>query len=154
MEEIGQEIQTAYNLVGNQYIRGVVGVNNLKNTDYFNVAILLLAHVQDIYSYFLLEKNKEGLAGTFQRLVKRIWNNKNFKGIVSPQEFLQKVSDESNKTFQIGVKSDPVSLLLWLLNRLDQDLLKSKSSFAIKKLFTGKLKVSSFKPYKNASGYE
>lgn len=45
---------------------------------------------------------------------------------VSPHEFLQAVMKASNKRFQIGVQSDPVEFMSWLLNTLHSNLKSSK----------------------------
>jgi U4/U6.U5 tri-snRNP-associated protein 2 len=57
-------------------------------------------------------------------LLKKIWNPKNFKGLVSPHEFLQSVTDASAKKFKIGTQSDPSIFLLWLIDNLKKGLKK------------------------------
>ena len=53
--------------------------------------------------------------------------NKSFVFVqVSPHEFLQAVMKASNKRFQIGVQSDPVEFMSWLLNTLHAKLKSSK----------------------------
>lgn len=44
---------------------------------------------------------------------------------VSPHEFLQAVMKASKKRFRIGVQSDPVEFMSWLLNTLHTDLRSS-----------------------------
>ena len=47
---------------------------------------------------------------------------------VSPHEFLQAVMVASKKQFRIGVQSDPVEFISWLLNTLHSDLGGTKKS--------------------------
>ena len=50
---------------------------------------------------------------------------------VSPHEFLQAVMKASKKRFRIGVQSEPVEFMSWLLNTLHADLRTSKKSSSI-----------------------
>ena len=64
----------------------------------------------------------------FNELIKKLWNPKNFKGHVSPHEFLEAVSIASNKRFRcddkshkntgFGGQADPNQFLAWLFNTL------------------------------------
>lgn len=56
---------------------------------------------------------------------------------VSPHEFLQAVMVASKKRFRIGVQSDPVEFMSWLLNTLHADLggTKKRNSSIIYKCF-------------------
>ena len=64
----------------------------------------------------------------FSELIKKLWNPKNFKGHVSPHEFLEAVSVASNKKFKcddqshknqgFGGQADPIQFLAWLFNTL------------------------------------
>ncbi|GJN39168.1 hypothetical protein PR202_gb28269 [Eleusine coracana subsp. coracana] len=64
-------------------------------------------------------------------------------GMVSPHEFLQAVMKASNKRFQIGVQSDPVEFMSWLLNTLHAKLKssKKKNRSIIHDCFQGELEV-------------
>lgn len=91
---------------------------------------------------------------TLSELIRKIFNTKNFKGIVSPHEFLQAVGVASGGTYKIGSQSDPVALMSWIFNRL-HNRLKSKRTAGmwlnpvymscaesiISKTFGGQLKV-------------
>jgi U4/U6.U5 tri-snRNP-associated protein 2 len=46
---------------------------------------------------------------------------------VSPHEFLQSVMVASKKRFQIGVQSNPVEFMSWILNMLHTDLRRTKN---------------------------
>lgn len=50
---------------------------------------------------------------------------------VSPHEFLQAVMKASKKRFRIGMQSDPVEFMSWLLNTLHANLRTSKKDSSI-----------------------
>lgn len=50
---------------------------------------------------------------------------------VSPHEFLQAVMKASKKRFRIGVQSNPVEFMSWLLNTLHSDLRNTKKNTSI-----------------------
>ena len=64
----------------------------------------------------------------FSELIKKLWNPFNFKGHVSPHEFMEAVSVASNKRFRSDDRSmkdkgfsgqaDPLQFLAWLMNSL------------------------------------
>ncbi|SCP03283.1 U4/U6.U5 tri-snRNP-associated protein 2, putative [Plasmodium malariae] len=109
-------------LDGADFFPGCVGLNNLKNTDYCNVVIQLLCTIIPIRNVLLLYKNKQNIAKNLivvlSELIKKIYNPKNFKGVVSPHEFLQAVGIESKKNFKIGTKNDPLHFFLWIVNKI------------------------------------
>lgn len=81
---------------------------------------------------------------TFGELMRKIWNPKNFKGHVSPHEFLQAVSVESEKKYKIGQSADPAQFLMWFLNHMHMDLAKKRNALSIvTKTFGGKVLMSS-----------
>ncbi|TKY90930.1 hypothetical protein EX895_000928 [Sporisorium graminicola] len=118
----------AYDLAGEQYYPGFVGLNNVGSNDYVNAVVQALVHVPAIRDYFLLQREREGegerseLVKRFGALVRKMWNPKAFKAQVSPHEFLQQVVVVSANRFRITHQSDPVEFLGWLLNRLHADL--------------------------------
>lgn len=57
----------------------------------------------------------------FSELIRKIWNPRNYKGHVSPHELLQAITLKSNKQFQIGMSSDPVRLMVWLLDTIKKE---------------------------------
>ncbi|VWU50089.1 U4/U6.U5 tri-snRNP-associated protein 2, putative [Hepatocystis sp. ex Piliocolobus tephrosceles] len=136
-----------YNLVlgksldGGDFFPGCVGLNNLKDTDYFNVIIQLLCCIIPIRNILLLYENKKNNAknmiSVLSELIKKIYNAKNFKGVVSPHEFLQTVGIESKKNFKIGTKKDPLDFLLWIINKIhkhsERDMRKKKKIINKKK---------------------
>ncbi|SJX60759.1 related to SAD1-protein required for assembly of U4 snRNA into the U4/U6 particle [Sporisorium reilianum f. sp. reilianum] len=122
----------AYDLNGEQYYPGFVGLNNVGKNDYVNAVVQALVHVPAIRDYFLLEHEREGeaekseLVKRFGALVRKMWNPRAFKAQVSPHEFLQQVAMVSGNRFKITHQSDPVEFLGWLLNRLHADLAGGK----------------------------
>ncbi|CRH02420.1 U4/U6.U5 tri-snRNP-associated protein 2, putative [Plasmodium relictum] len=109
-------------LDGADFLPGCVGLNNLKNTDYCNVIIQLLCTIIPLRNILLLYENKKNIAKNLiivlSELIKKIYNPKNFKGVVSPHEFLQAVGIESKKNFKIGTKNDPLDFFLWIINKI------------------------------------
>lgn len=146
-------------LDGSTYYPGVVGLNNIKNNDYINAVVHCLAHVRPLRDFFLLEENyqtcKSHLVHTFGDLIRKMWNPRNFKSHVSPHELIQAVVRASNKRFQIGVPSDPIEFLSWLLNTLHRDLGGSRKagSSIIHQAFQGSVQVTTrpFKPKEDGS---
>lgn len=127
---------------------GFVGMNNIKDNDYFNVVIQSLAHVPPLRNYFMLEDlaQKPELVQRFSVLIRKIWNPRAFKSHVSPHELLQQISLQSNKRFTLLHQSDPVEFLSWFLNNLHLALGGSKTkpgSSIVQKVFQGRLKVES-----------
>ncbi|KAJ8509881.1 hypothetical protein OPV22_000315 [Ensete ventricosum] len=134
-------------LDGSNYLPGMVGLNNIKETDFVNVTIQSLMRVTPLRNFFLIPENyqhsKSPLVHRFGELTRKIWHARNFKGQVSPHEFLQAVMKVSNKRFQIGVQSDPVEFMSWLLNTLHAQLRvsKKKDRSIIYDCFQGELEV-------------
>ena len=129
---------------------GFVGMNNIKENDYFNVIIQTLSHVPPLRNYFMLEdlSSKSELVQRFSVLIRKIWNIRAFKTHVSPHELLQQISRQSNKRFDLLQQSDPVEFLSWFLNNLHLVLGGSKTkpgTSIIHRVFQGKLKIESQK---------
>ncbi|KAL9129914.1 MAG: hypothetical protein Q9217_001762 [Psora testacea] len=127
---------------------GFVGMNNIKENDYFNVVIQALAHIPPLRNFFMLEdlSKRSELVQRFSVLVRKIWNTRAFKTHVSPHELLQQISRQSNKRFDLLRQSDPVDFLSWFLNNLHLALGGSKTkpgTSIIQRVFQGKLKVES-----------
>ncbi|KAG8056704.1 hypothetical protein GUJ93_ZPchr0002g24489 [Zizania palustris] len=134
-------------LDGSNYLPGMVGLNNIKETDFVNVTIQSLMRVTPLRNFFLIPQNyqhsKSPLVHRFGELTRKIWHARNFKGQVSPHEFLQAVMKASDKRFQIGVQSDPVEFMSWLLNTMHSKLKssKKKNRSIIHDCFQGELEV-------------
>ncbi|CAN6446546.1 unnamed protein product [Victoria cruziana] len=147
VEQIDKNKLWSRALDGSDYLPGMVGLNNIKETDFVNVTIQSLMRITPLRNFFLIRENyekcKSPLVHRFGELTRKIWHPKNFKGQVSPHEFLQAVMKASKKRFRIGVQSDPVEFMSWLLNTLHKDLGGSKkpNSSIIYKCFQGELEV-------------
>ncbi|KAI4171305.1 MAG: hypothetical protein LQ343_004382 [Gyalolechia ehrenbergii] len=138
----------AWDLSGKKYRPGFVGMNNIKENDYFNAVIQALSHIPPLRNFFMLEdlSSKSELVQRFSVLVRKIWNTRAFKTHVSPHELIQQVSRQSNKRFDLLHQSDPVDFLSWFLNNMHLALGGSKSkpgTSIIHRVFQGKLKVES-----------
>ncbi|KAL8730422.1 MAG: hypothetical protein Q9166_004060 [cf. Caloplaca sp. 2 TL-2023] len=138
----------AWDLSGKKYRPGFVGINNIKENDYFNAVIQALAHIPPLRNFFMLEdlSSKSELVQRFSVLVRKIWNTRAFKTHVSPHELIQQVSRQSNKEFDLLHQSDPVDFLRWFLNNMHLALGGSKTkpgTSIIHRVFQGKLKIES-----------
>ncbi|KAH7408892.1 hypothetical protein BKA64DRAFT_720275 [Cadophora sp. MPI-SDFR-AT-0126] len=145
---LDREAKTAWALGGKEYAPGFVGMNNIKENDYFNVVVQALSHVPPLRNYFMLEdfSSSPELVKRLSILIRKIWNPRAFKSHVSPHELLQEISLKSSKRFNLTSQSDPVDFLSWFLNNLHLALGGSKTkpgSSMIQRVFQGKLKVES-----------
>lgn len=143
-----REEMKAWALGGKEYIPGFVGMNNIKDNDYFNVVVQALSHIPPLRNYFMLENFSQSpeLVKRLSILVRKIWNPRAFKSHVSPHELLQEISQRSNKKYTLTAQADPVEFLSWFLNNLHLALGGSKTkpgSSMIQRIFQGKLKVES-----------
>lgn len=145
-------------LDGTMFYSGVVGMNNIRETDYINVVLHSLLFVKPIRNFFLREKSYINcnvppgdlvftLAIRFGELTRKVWNSGNFKSHVSPHEMIQSVVKVSQKKFKMEKQSDPVAFLSWFLNNLHASLNRDKSKriAVVTKTFQGKLEVFSKK---------
>ncbi|AFZ80655.1 ubiquitin carboxyl-terminal hydrolase, putative [Theileria equi strain WA] len=141
VEKISKEVLYGKALDGTDFIPGCIGLNNLKNTDFFNVIIQMFCCIVPLRNKLLLMdvervQPPDAVLSTLVELVRKNFNPHNFKGIVSPHEFLQAVGVSSSGLYKIGIQGDPVALLSWLLNRLHVRLHKKHTK--------GTLNVMSF----------
>lgn len=148
VSRLDREPKDALDLGGKKYRPGFVGMNNIKENDYFNVVIQALAHIPPLRNFYMLENlsDKSELVQRFSVLVRKIWNTRAFKTHVSPHELLQQISRQSSKRFDLLHQSDPVDFLSWFLNNMHLALGGSKTkpgTSIIHKIFQGKLKVES-----------
>uniref|UniRef100_A0A0K0FNZ9 ubiquitinyl hydrolase 1 n=1 Tax=Strongyloides venezuelensis TaxID=75913 RepID=A0A0K0FNZ9_STRVS len=140
-------------LNGKSYHPGIVGLNNIKCNDYFNVILHALSHVSPIRNFFLQPENyvniikgpsdKMHILGTrFGETIRKLWNPRAFKSHVSPHQLLQAVVICSDKKFQIIKQSDAAEFLSFFLNALHISLngTQKSSSSIIFRTFRGKMK--------------
>ena len=69
---------------GSDYMPGLIGLNNIRHTDYVNVVLQALARVPPLRDFFLLPENyahiKSPLVLEFGALMRKMWSPHNFKG--------------------------------------------------------------------------
>ncbi|CAN1749148.1 U4/U6.U5 tri-snRNP-associated protein 2 [Linum perenne] len=151
VEQLEKNKQWSRALDGSDYLPGMVGLNNIQGTDFVNVTIQSLMRVTPLRNFFLIpenyQKSRSILVQRFGELTRKIWHARNFKGQVSPHEFLQAVMKASKKRFRIGQQSDPLEFMAWLLNTLHTELktLKKKNNI-IYDCFQGELEVTKETP--------
>jgi len=139
---------------GSDYMPGLIGLNNIKNTDYVNVVVQSLSRVPPLRDFFLLPANyahvKSPLVKEFGALLRKMWSPHNFKGQVSPHELLQAVAHESDNRYKIGTQTDPMDFLGWLLNALHAGLggTRKPGSSIIHKAFQGQVQIKTYKAAK------
>ncbi|KAK9103914.1 hypothetical protein Sjap_021168 [Stephania japonica] len=126
VEQLDKNKQWSRALDGSNYLPGMVGLNNIKETDFVNVTIQSLMRVTPLRNFFLIPENYQNcsspLVHRFGELTRKIWHAR------KPHEFLQAVMKASEKRFRIGAQSDPVEFMSWLLNTLHADLRSSKKT--------------------------
>jgi U4/U6.U5 tri-snRNP-associated protein 2 len=136
---------------GSDYMPGLIGLNNIKSTDFVNVVVQALGRIAPLRDFFLLKSNyehiKSPLVAEFGALLCKMWSPYNFKGQVSPHELLQAVMHASNNRFRIGKQADPMDFLAWLLNALHSALggTKKPGSSIIHRALQGKVRVRTLK---------
>ncbi|KAL6762204.1 ubiquitin-specific protease 39 [Haematococcus lacustris] len=145
--KLDKDVTWARALDSSEYMPGLVGLNNMKRHEYANVIVQLLARIPAIRDFFLIPANYKDvdsiLVTRFGELLRKIWNPRNFKGQVSPHEFMQAVILCSKKRFTLESVSDPVDFFSWLLNALHADLVggRLKKPSIITQCFQGELEV-------------
>ncbi|KAF4665797.1 hypothetical protein FOL47_004426 [Perkinsus chesapeaki] len=112
-----------FTLDGRPFLPGCVGLNAISGgTDYLNVIVQILQQVVPLRNALLTKKqdldaSRTDVTEALAELFRKTYNAKNFKGVVSPHEFLQVVSLKSKKHFFTSQR-DPAEFLTWLLNHL------------------------------------
>jgi U4/U6.U5 tri-snRNP-associated protein 2 len=132
-------------LQSQKFIPGFIGLNNLKNTGGFNVIIQSLTKIVPLRNFLLSYPSKieTPILNSFSELTRKLWNSKNFKNHVSPQEFLQEI--RKYKKLEIGKVVDPFQFLVWFLNTTHSELSKSKlltKRSMITDIFKGEIKMT------------
>ena len=149
VSKLDTEVKWSRALDGTEYMPGLVGMNNMKANDYANVVVQILSRIQPVRDFFLEPDNYKSVVSSSLmvrrtgELIRKIWNTRNFKGQVSPHEFMQAVMLASSKRFLIDKRSDPVEFFAWLLNTLHHDLTggRTKKPSIITQCFQGELEV-------------
>ncbi|PNW70479.1 hypothetical protein CHLRE_17g721600v5 [Chlamydomonas reinhardtii] len=146
--EEAQSVKWQRALDGTEYMPGLVGLNNMKANDYINVVMQACARITPMRDFFLTPSNyascRSPLVQRFGELLRKMWNTRNFKGQVSPHEFVQAVRNASKKRFTADAQADPVDFYSWLLNHLHLDLTggKTRKPSIITQCLQGELEVT------------
>ena len=87
------------------------------------------------------------LTRRFGELTRKMWNPRNFKGQVSPHEFMQAAMRSSANRFAADAQSDPVEFLSWFLHAAHRELVKSGrvakgGQSVVNRCFQGELEVT------------
>jgi U4/U6.U5 tri-snRNP-associated protein 2 len=150
IKQLSEEVLHSKTLEGEDFMPGLVGMNNLKQTDYVNVVLQIICTVEPLRDYFLLYKDDSEIrfdlngimTQHLSELVRKVWNPRNFKGHVNPHEVMQAITGASRKIFKIGTQKDPTLLLSWLLNNVNSYVSVKKKSLILTDLFRGYIEVS------------
>ena len=148
-----RRVRTAAAGAGDEgYVVGLMGLNNLKQTDWLNVVLQSLVRVTHLRNHFLLasynttdtatpalaatsatstitvssslqsSSQSTALLPSFTLLIRKLSNPRAFRGHVSPHELLHALSIASNGLYRIDQSTDPLQFLSFLLNRLDREI--------------------------------
>ncbi len=148
INDLPKSDSTCQDVHGKTYLPGCIGLNNLNRTDYINVVVQALSRVKPIRNFFL--KGKEAnyancnhpIVNSFGSLLRRIYNPKNLKNTVDPHEFVQSISTQSKKRFDIGSPKHAIDFCSWLLSVLDRKIFKKcNKNDIIRKAVQGKIIV-------------
>lgn len=132
VSDICRSVIHAKALDGSDFIPGLIGLNDINGaTDYANVIIQLICLITPVRNFFLLlslanKQRPDPVVESTADLVKKIFNAKNFKGIVCPHEFLQAITQSSDKKFTLMKQANAMDFLMWLLNHIHSKLRKKK----------------------------
>ncbi|CEP22556.1 unnamed protein product [Cyberlindnera jadinii] len=141
--------QPVRDISGNEYLPGIIGLNNIKHNEYSNVVLQAVCHCSIVRNWFLLlddVNNYNELVKRFTTFIKKLWSPKLFKHHISPHELLQHISVISDKQFTINEPKNPRDFIVWLLNNLHKSLAivagEKRKSTVISHSFQGKLRVT------------
>lgn len=145
IEQMTTKVRYAKALDGTDYIPGCIGLNNICNSDYENVIIQCIAQVIPLRNYLLgyeppKERKPDPVLTTLAELIRKMYNPRNFKGLVSPHEFYQAIGKATQKKFY-AKQQDPVAFFSWLMNYLHKKLKAKDGSSMIYDVFQGEVQV-------------
>eukprot|EP00668_Euglena_longa_P029213 GGOE01036557.1.p1 GENE.GGOE01036557.1~~GGOE01036557.1.p1 ORF type:complete len:511 (+),score=105.41 GGOE01036557.1:70-1533(+) len=127
IDEILSRTKSCRGLDGKEFRAGLVGLNNLKLTDYFSAVVQLLVRIPELCRYYMspFEYSRvQVLTKRYGELIRKMWNPRAFKGQVSPHDLMQAITSKSEKKFQIGQPGDPMEFLQFLLTALHEEEIK------------------------------
>lgn len=86
------------------------------------------------------EKKKDPVLSSLADLVRKMYNPRNFKGLVSPHEFYQAIGRATGKKFY-AKQQDPVAFFSWLMTYLHRKTKAKDGSSMIHDVFQGEVQV-------------
>lgn len=142
-------------LNGAKRLRGIVGIDNLKATDYAGVVFQFLFCIPPVRDCLLRASREEPVANdtrsellhAMSTLACKVWSKTAFRAHISPHEVMQVVARASKQRFVLHKQGDAVQFLAWILNIFSKG---GKSSsvdpFAdvLRSCFQGKMDVITF----------
>jgi len=145
IEQMTVRVRYAKALDGTDYIPGCLGLNNISNSDYLNVVIQCLCQVIPLRNFLLAyqapkEKKPDPVLSTLAGLFRKMYNTRNFKGLVSPHEFYQAIGAATSKKFY-AKQMDPVAFFSWLMGYLHRKLKGRDGSSLVHDVFQGEVQV-------------
>mmetsp|Transcript_75380 Transcript_75380/g.157081 ORF Transcript_75380/g.157081 Transcript_75380/m.157081 type:complete len:511 (+) Transcript_75380:130-1662(+) len=145
IDQMSTKVRYAKALDGTDYIPGCIGLNNICNSDYENVIVQVLCQVIPLRNFLLSyqapkEKKKDPVLGSLSELVRKMYNPRNFKGLVSPHEFYQSIGKATGKKFY-SKQQDPVAFFSWLMNYLHKKTKGKEGNSLIHDVFQGEVQV-------------
>lgn len=145
IEQMTTRVRYAKALDGTDYIPGCIGLNNIKASDYENVVVQCICQVIPLRNFLLAyeppkERKKDPVLSSLAETVRKMYNPRNFKGLVSPHEFYQSIGRASGKKFY-DKQQDPVALYSWLMNYLHKKLRSRDGSSMVTDIFQGEVQV-------------
>jgi len=143
--EMSTRVRYAKALDGTDYIPGCIGLNNICNSDYENVIVQCLCMVVPLRNFLLgyeapKEKKRDPVLSSVAELLRKMYNPRNFKGLVSPHEFYQSIGKATSKRFY-AKQQDPVAFFSWLMGYLHKKLKTGDGSSLIHDVFQGEVQV-------------
>lgn len=145
IEQTATKVRYAKALDGTDYIPGCIGLNNICFSDYQNVVVQCLCQVIPLRNMLLgyhapKEKKPDPVLSSLADLMRKMYNPRNFKGLVSPHEFYQAIGRATAKKFY-AKQQDPVALFSWLMSYLHRKLKAKDGSSLINDVFQGEVQV-------------
>eukprot|EP00913_Durusdinium_trenchii_P009069 g8528.t1 len=110
-----------------------------------NVIIQMLCTVIPLRNYLLgyqppSERKPDPVLATIAQLFRKMYNPRNFKGVVSPHEFYQAVGRVTQKKFY-AKQMDPVAFFSWLMGYLHRKTKDKKGHSLLHDVFQGEVQV-------------
>eukprot|EP00933_Yihiella_yeosuensis_P081375 TRINITY_DN94979_c0_g1_i1.p1 TRINITY_DN94979_c0_g1~~TRINITY_DN94979_c0_g1_i1.p1 ORF type:complete len:515 (-),score=102.08 TRINITY_DN94979_c0_g1_i1:120-1664(-) len=145
IEHMSTRVRYSKALDGTDYIPGCIGLNSIQESDYQSVIIQCLCTVIPIRNFLLgyqppAEKKSDPVLNTLAELMRKMYNPRNFKGLVSPHEFFQAVGSATSKKFY-GKQMDPVAFMSWIFGYLHRKTKNRDGSSLLHDVFQGEVQV-------------